>query len=98
MYCGINKLHFVHRGPCLSAPPLSSALSVRPISTSERRLAGVDPREEAIYTDEHWEMRLALRKLIEKEINPYVNEWEAAKAFPAHEVRDVVVCGNLIAR
>ena len=31
-------------------------------------------------------MRDALRKLIDKEINPYVDEWEAAHAFPAHEV------------
>ncbi len=32
-------------------------------------------------------MKAALRKLIEKEINPYVDEWEAAKAFPGHQVR-----------
>lgn len=31
-------------------------------------------------------MRAALNKLIEKEINPYVEQWEAAKSFPAHEV------------
>ena len=46
----------------------------------------MDPREETIYTEEHWEMRQALRKLIGKEINPYVDEWVAAKSFPAHEV------------
>ena len=27
-----------------------------------------------------------LNKFIEKEINPYVDEWEKAHAFPAHEV------------
>ena len=59
---------------------------MRQFSTSGRLLAGVDPREETIYTDEHWEMRQALRKLIEKEINPYVDEWEGAKSFPAHKV------------
>ena len=59
---------------------------MRQFSTSGRRLAGVDPRDETIYTEEHWEMRQALRKLIEKEVNPYVDEWEAAKSFPAHEV------------
>ena len=72
--------------PRLFSPPLSSAPTVRPFSTTQRLLAGVDPREESIYTEEHWQMRLALRKLIEGEINPYVDEWEAAKAFPAHEV------------
>ena len=63
--------------------PLST---VRPFSSSGRCLAGVDPRDETIYTEEHWEMRQALRKLIEGEINPYVDEWEAAKEFPAHQV------------
>ena len=66
--------------------PMASSRSVRQLSTSGRHLAGVDPREETIYTEEHWEMRQALRKLIDKEINPYVDEWEAAKSFPAHEV------------
>ena len=26
------------------------------------------------------------RKLIEAEVNPYVNEWEESKSFPAHKV------------
>ena len=56
------------------------------MSTSGHRLANVDPREETIYTEEHWEMRQVLCKLIDKEINLYVDEWEAAKSFPAHEV------------
>ena len=29
----------------------------------------------------------ALNKLIEKEINPYVDEWERTKQMPSHEVR-----------
>ncbi|XP_020601383.1 probable acyl-CoA dehydrogenase 6 isoform X2 [Orbicella faveolata] len=36
--------------------------------------------------EEHAELRTSLNKLIEKEINPYVDEWENAKSFPAHEV------------
>ena len=42
--------------------------------------------EEGLYTAEHMEMRAALGKLIEKEINPYVDEWERDKMFPAHKV------------
>lgn len=74
--------------PGLSLPVVhaSTRSAVRQLSTSGHRLANVDPREETIYTEEHWEMRKALRKLIDKEINPYVDEWEAAKSFPAHEV------------
>ncbi|MEM7352965.1 MAG: acyl-CoA dehydrogenase family protein [Acidobacteriota bacterium] len=38
------------------------------------------------FTDEHQLMRESLRQLIDSEINPYVDEWEEAKAFPAHQV------------
>lgn len=56
------------------------------IATSRFCLAGVNPTDEAIYTSDHWEMRQSLYKLIEKEINPYVDEWEQAKIFPVHSV------------
>lgn len=39
-----------------------------------------------VYTHEHHEIIRSARKLIEDEINPYVDEWEEAGAFPAHEV------------
>src|SRR6516162_2843612 len=37
-------------------------------------------------THEHEELRRTYRRVIEEEINPHVNEWEAAQIFPAHEV------------
>ena len=37
-------------------------------------------------TEEHRHIRETLRKLIDRDINPYVDEWEAAENFPAHEV------------
>ncbi len=39
-----------------------------------------------ILTPEHEELRRTLRRFIDNEINPHVDEWEAAKAFPAHAV------------
>lgn len=38
------------------------------------------------FTEEHEQFRKSLRRLIEEEINPHVDEWEAAGIFPAHEV------------
>jgi citronellyl-CoA dehydrogenase len=38
------------------------------------------------FTQEHEEIRRNLTRLIDNEINPHVDEWEAAEAFPAHEV------------
>lgn len=68
----------------------------RPPSVSFRRPISVTPNlkwngkvkisDEAIFTSEHVEMREALNKLIEKEINPYVDEWEAARSFPVQTV------------
>lgn len=37
-------------------------------------------------TGEYKLLRESLRKIIDTEINPYVDEWEAAELFPAHDV------------
>ncbi len=39
-----------------------------------------------IETDEHQLFRKTLRDVFEREIEPYVDEWEAARTFPAHEL------------
>jgi len=38
------------------------------------------------YTSEHLELQRSARRLIEAEINPRVDQWEADGIFPAHEV------------
>jgi len=38
------------------------------------------------FTDEHQQLRKTVREVIEKDINPYVDEWEQKGGFPAHEV------------
>lgn len=42
--------------------------------------------DEHVFTSEHVELRRTLRKIIEKDINPYVDEWEEQGGFPAHKV------------
>ncbi|WP_101676045.1 acyl-CoA dehydrogenase family protein [Alloalcanivorax mobilis] len=39
-----------------------------------------------LFTQEHEELRRTVRNFIDKEVNPYVPEWEAAGRFPIHEV------------
>ena len=39
-----------------------------------------------LFTQEHNEIADSLGKFIEAEINPHVDEWEDAEAFPAHEL------------
>jgi len=38
------------------------------------------------FTHEHEELRRTLRRFIDNEINPFVDEWEAAEIFPAHDL------------
>ena len=38
------------------------------------------------YTHEHLEIQKTLKRFIDAEINPRVEEWEEAEIFPAHEV------------
>ncbi|MEX1035896.1 MAG: acyl-CoA dehydrogenase family protein [Sneathiella sp.] len=38
------------------------------------------------FTQEHRELTESLKKFIEAEINPFVDEWEEAEQFPAHEL------------
>ncbi len=39
-----------------------------------------------MFTPEHEKLRQTVRKVVENEINPHVDEWEEAEIFPAHEV------------
>jgi citronellyl-CoA dehydrogenase len=39
-----------------------------------------------IWTEDHLAIRRTLEKVIDQEINPYVDAWEDAGMFPAHEV------------
>ncbi|HUP93020.1 MAG TPA: acyl-CoA dehydrogenase family protein [Solimonas sp.] len=45
------------------------------------------------FTHEHDELYRTVKKFVEDEINPHVDEWEAAGIFPAHEVMKKL--GNL---
>jgi citronellyl-CoA dehydrogenase len=38
------------------------------------------------FTPEHEDLKRTLERFIENEINPFVDEWEAAGIFPAHEL------------
>ncbi len=38
------------------------------------------------FTSEHTQIQETLRRFIDSEINPHVDEWEAAEIFPAHEL------------
>ena len=39
-----------------------------------------------LFTEQHQELRRSVSRFVEREINPFVDEWEAAGMFPAHEL------------
>ncbi|OTF81463.1 hypothetical protein BLA29_013826 [Euroglyphus maynei] len=43
-------------------------------------------RRTLTFSAEHDELRKTCNRIIEKDINPFVDEWEARGMFPAHEV------------
>lgn len=63
----------------LSVPSSVPFRVIRSISTSV-------PRNEPLFTQEHRELQSSLIKLIDTEINPYVDQWEEEGQYPAHDV------------
>src|SRR5262245_33320900 len=59
---------------------------VIPRSGATRNLGLCNAETPMIFTHEHEELRRNLRRFIDNEINPFVDEWEAAEIFPAHEL------------
>ena len=39
-----------------------------------------------LFTEQHEELRRSVSRFVEREINPFVDEWEDAGMFPAHEL------------
>ncbi|BFZ06366.1 hypothetical protein BsWGS_09405 [Bradybaena similaris] len=46
--------------------------------------------KDIVYGPDHQQLQDSLKKIIDKEINPYVDEWEAQRKFPAHRVFKVL--------
>ncbi|KAK0393332.1 hypothetical protein QR680_000155 [Steinernema hermaphroditum] len=49
-------------------------------------LRPVAPATHILYGPRHWEFRASVGGFIDKSINPFVDEWEKVKKFPAHNV------------
>ena len=76
----------------LNSRSLLRGLSIRKTSAKAQAAyelpttAPDDLADEHIFNEEHIQMRNSLYKIIQKDINPYVEEWEREKQFPAHKI------------
>ena len=64
-------------GLLLRTLPSSSSRSTRLMSSQQA---------ESFYDDDHKSMQRTLRKIIDNDINPNVDKWEAEGDYPAHQV------------
>ncbi|XP_067136073.1 probable acyl-CoA dehydrogenase 6 [Centruroides vittatus] len=69
---------------CLSAKVTRNEsrrfLSISPSSRNSEYGVGIN------FTQEHEEMRKSVRKIIDNDINPYVDQWEEERIYPAHKI------------
>jgi citronellyl-CoA dehydrogenase len=48
------------------------------------------------WTHEHLEIKRTTRRIVDEKINPFVDEWEEAKRFPAHKVMKILGGAGLL--
>ncbi|KAM9838839.1 putative acyl-CoA dehydrogenase 6 [Aulostomus maculatus] len=77
----VNR-RFFYKFTSLGVRSLSENVSSKPAQSSYPET----PRDHPIYTPEHYALKESLRKIIDQEINPYVDQWEADGIFPAHKI------------
>ncbi|KAJ8273330.1 hypothetical protein GJAV_G00100380 [Gymnothorax javanicus] len=71
--------------------PRSSVVCIRRklsenYSSKSKAITAESTTDHPLYTNEHFALKESLHKIIEQEINPYVDEWEKAGQFPAHKI------------
>ena len=61
-------------------------LHKRLLSSSSLATTKIPTTKASWFTDEHRQVQDSIRKFIDREINPFVDEWEEAGIFPAHKL------------
>ncbi|XP_042362551.1 probable acyl-CoA dehydrogenase 6 [Plectropomus leopardus] len=78
----VNSRNFYKFTSFVGVRSLSEYVSSKPTPSTAPEIAS----DHLIYTQEHFALKDSLRKIIDQEINPYVDQWEAEGKFPAHKI------------
>ncbi|KAG7245041.1 hypothetical protein INR49_023607 [Caranx melampygus] len=78
----INSRHFYKLTSYVGVRSFSENVLSKPVPAGATETTG----DHLIYTPEHYALKESLRKIIDQEINPHVDQWEAEGKFPAHQV------------
>jgi len=65
---------------------LTKAYNQKSVSSKHTNTGCWELDDESIFTKDHEQLRSSLNKIIQQEINPFVDAWEENKCFPAREV------------
>jgi len=63
-------------------PSLSNGL----VSKGHQQSAALSAMADSFYNEEQKELMATTKRIVETEVNPYADEWERQKSFPAHQV------------
>ncbi|KAM3596420.1 uncharacterized protein V6R79_014086 [Siganus canaliculatus] len=77
-----NSFSFLKFPSFVGVRTFSEKVSSKPVTSSATETAA----DHLIYTQDHFALKESLRKIIDQEINPHVDQWEAEGKFPAHKV------------
>uniref|UniRef100_A0A8C9Z9P1 Zgc:85777 n=1 Tax=Sander lucioperca TaxID=283035 RepID=A0A8C9Z9P1_SANLU len=78
----VNSRNFYKFTSFVGVRSVSDKVSSKPVTSGDPETAG----DHLIYTQEHFALKESLRKIIDQEINPHVDQWEAEGKFPAHKI------------
>ncbi|TDH04270.1 hypothetical protein EPR50_G00150190 [Perca flavescens] len=78
----VSSRHFYKFISCIGVRSVSDKVSSKTVTSGDPETAG----DHLIYTQEHFALKESLRKIIDQEINPHVDQWEAERKFPAHKI------------
>ncbi|XP_073319070.1 probable acyl-CoA dehydrogenase 6 [Pagrus major] len=78
----VNSSSFYKFTSFVGVRSFSEKVSSSPVTSSAPETTG----DHLIYTQEHFALKESLRKIIDQEINPHVDQWEAEETFPAHKI------------